>query len=274
MGYDWEGGAALEATLNGCRIHYELRLNPATDAPTITLLHGWGCDGATFSFIADALSKVATILVPDFPGHGQSDEPPEPWGVEDYAAQVLALLELHHIARTKIIAHSFGGRIAVVLAARHPETVDQLVITGGAGIQKPTTERARKRTASYKRYTAMLNKLRTVPPLRALADRVQTRLRNRYGSPDYIKLDENMRKTFVKVISEDLFPLLKQIQAPTLLVWGSGDTETPLWMGQAMEAEIPDAGLVVFEGGTHFAFLEQWQRFVVIVQQFFLGGQA
>ena len=60
----------------------------------------------------------------------------------------------------------------------------------------------------------------------------------------------------------------------TLLIWGSADTETPLWMGQAMEKEIPDAGLVVLEGGTHFAFLEQWQRFVLIVKQFFLGGQA
>ena len=83
-----------------------------------------------------------------------------------------------------------------------------------------------------------------------------------------------MRKTFVKVISEDLFPLLAQIKAPTLLIWGSDDTETPLWMGQMMEKEIADAGLIVFEGGTHFAFLEQWQRFVLIVKQFVLEEHA
>ena len=43
-----------------------------------------------------------------------------------------------------------------------------------------------------------------------------------------------------------------------------------MWMGQQMEQQIPDAGLVVFEGRTHFAFVEEWQRFLVIVKSFLL----
>ena len=82
-----------------------------------------------------------------------------------------------------------------------------------------------------------------------------------------------MRKTFVKVVSQDLFPRLKDIQAPTLLIWGSEDTETPVWMGEQMEKEIPDAALIVFEGRTHFAFVEEWQRFLLIVRQFFMEGE-
>jgi pimeloyl-ACP methyl ester carboxylesterase len=62
------------------------------------------------------------------------------------------------------------------------------------------------------------------------------------------------------------------VQAPTLLIWGEADAETPLWMGKTMEKEIADAGLVVLEGGSHFAFLEQWQRFTLIVKQFLQGG--
>ena len=77
-----------------------------------------------------------------------------------------------------------------------------------------------------------------------------------------------MKKTFVKVVSEDLSPLLPRIQASTLLVWGEKDTETPLWMGQKMEKDIPDAGLVIFEGDDHFAYLHQWSRFVAIVRTF------
>ena len=80
-----------------------------------------------------------------------------------------------------------------------------------------------------------------------------------------------MRKTFVKVINQDLSELLPRIEASTLLVWGSADTETPLWMGQKMEKEIKDAGLVVFEGCSHFAFLEEPQRFLVILKTFFWG---
>jgi len=94
----------------------------------------------------------------------------------------------------------------------------------------------------------------------------------KYGSPDYKRLNPNMRKTFVKVINQDLTEYLPQIKASTLLVWGSVDTETPLWMGQKLEKEIPDAGLVVFEGRTHFAFLEEAQRFLVIVNTFLFGG--
>ena len=93
-------------------------------------------------------------------------------------------------------------------------------------------------------------------------------LQTKYGSADYNALDDEMKKTFVKVISEDLRPLLPKIRASTLLIWGEKDQDTPLWMGKTMEQEIPDAGLVVFENDDHFAYLRQWQRFVQVVRAF------
>jgi len=271
---DRKGGVDLQATIHGCQIQYNLQTNPNPGAPTIVFLHGWGCDSASFSFIKDALADQATVLTLDFPGHGQSAEPPEPWGVSEYAAQVAELLTDNALGKVQIVAHSFGGRVAIMLAAKYPEMVDKLVITGAAGIKKPVSEHSRKRTARFKRYNAFWDRLKAFPPLSTMAEKMQTKLRNRYGSPDYVKLNENMRKTFVKIISEDLFPLLHAVQAPTLLIWGSNDTETPLWMGQTMEKEIADAGLVVFEGGTHFAFLEQWKRFVLIIKQFLMEEHA
>ena len=77
-----------------------------------------------------------------------------------------------------------------------------------------------------------------------------------------------MRATFVKVVNLDLSDRLPLIRQPVLLLWGDKDTETPLWMGQQMERDIPDAGLVVLEGGTHFAYLEQAARFNTIVKHF------
>jgi len=103
-----------------------------------------------------------------------------------------------------------------------------------------------------------------------LPDKLEEKLRQKYGSRDYNALDEEMRKTFVKVISLDLTDRLPLIEQPTLLLWGDKDTETPLWMGQKMEKLIPDAGLVVLEGGTHFAYLEQVQRFNAIARHFLL----
>ena len=81
-----------------------------------------------------------------------------------------------------------------------------------------------------------------------------------------------MKKTFVKVINQDLTDLYDKFRASTLLIWGDSDMETPLWMGKEMQKRIPDAGLVVFEGGTHFAYLEQLQRFNTIVCQFLKGA--
>lgn len=263
----------MQTTIQGCRLYYEVRRNPNPDAPCVLFLHGWGCDHSIFAFIENELAKAATTVTLDFPGHGQSADPPEPWDVGDYTAQVVALLAETGLASVHVVCHSFGGRVALKLTATHPELVRKLVITGGAGLKKPETERSRKRTAHYKRYSAFLAKMRSVPSLSGMADKLQTGLRNRYGSPDYVRLNEVMRKTFVKVISEDLEPLLSHIVSPTLLIWGENDTETPLWMGQTMEKEIPDAGLVVFEGGSHFAYLEQIGRFLVIIKQFILEGK-
>ena len=97
---------------------------------------------------------------------------------------------------------------------------------------------------------------------------MEARLRQKYGSRDYNALDEEMRKTFVKVINQDLSALYPQITQSTLLIWGDADQETPIWMAEEMEKMIPDAGLVILEGGSHFAYLEQIQRFNSIVSFF------
>lgn len=192
----------------------------------------------------------------------------------EYAEQIAGLLESLSISKARVVAHSFGGRVAIYLASQHPDRVEQMVLTGAAGIRKPLTETQKKRQARFKRMNALLNALKRFGPLAALVERWQAALRKRYGSADYVRLNENMRKTFSRVVWQDLYPFLKDIQAPTLLIWGSEDTETPLWMGEQMEKAIPDAGLVVFEGRTHFAFIEEWQRFLTIVKQFFWGGQT
>ncbi len=269
-----KGGEGVEMMISGCPIFYEIHRHANDAAPVVLLLHGWGCDSTIFSFIASSLLEGATVITLDFPGHGKSGEPSEPWTVGDFADMVRRLLSEQHFAQVDIIAHSFGGRVALWLASHSPTLVRKLILTGGAGIKKPVSSSQSKRTKRYKRYSQWLNRIKAIPAFSAPAEKWQTRLRNHYGSPDYVKLDEIMRQTFVKVISEDLLPLLGDIQAPTLLVWGSADTETPLWMGQQMEQNIPDAGLVILEGRSHFAFVEEWQRFVLIAKQFLLEDKG
>ena len=178
------------------------------------------------------------------------------WNISGYAnSEFDALYE-------ELTFASSAGRDAL------EQEMEDMVLTGCAGIKKPQTPEQQKRSACYQRLKGLYQSLGRVAPFKGLSDRLLSELRQKYGSPDYNALSEDMKKTFVKVVNEDLSPLLPRVQASTLLVWGENDTETPLWMGQQMEKEIPDAGLVIFENDDHFAYLRQWPRFVRVVQAF------
>lgn len=251
-------------TAKGVKVYYE----QSGAGKNVLLLHGWGCSTKHFAQIAQELSKDYRVTVMDFPAHGQSERPLEPWGVKEFAACVKDLMEQLHIAPCDIIAHSFGGRVALWLAANEPELVNRLVLTGCAGLKKPQTEEQKKKSEAYQRKKNALLKLKKLPLVGGVAEKSLKALQQKFGSADYNALDDEMKKTFVKVISEDLRPLLPKIQASTLLIWGENDQDTPLWMGQAMEQEIKDAGLVIFENDDHFAYLKQWPRFVTVVRAF------
>ena len=158
--------------------------------------------------------------------------------------------------------------MALYLAANEPQLVNRLVLTGCAGLRKPQTEEQKKKSERYQRLKKLYLGLEKVKPLQSIAENGLKFLQQKYGSADYNALSDEMKKTFVKVVNEDLAPLLPRIQASTLLVWGEKDDATPLWMGQKMEKEIPDAGLVIFENDDHFAYLRQWPRFVTVVRAF------
>ncbi|MDQ4065918.1 MAG: alpha/beta fold hydrolase, partial [Actinomycetota bacterium] len=105
-------------------------------------------------------------------------------------------------------------------------------------------------------------------PGRALRDAAYRRL----ASTDYRDAGP-MRPILVKVVNEDLTRMLPSVKAPTLLVWGSNDDAVPLAHARKMEALIPDAGLVVFEGAGHFAYLDQSDRFCKVARHF-LGAPS
>lgn len=234
----------------------------------VLLLHGWGCDSSFMAPLADALKGEHQVLRIDFPGFGKSGRPPEPWGVPEYAACLKELLEKLHFEPCAAVGHSFGCRVLTWAGSEWPGLFTRLVFTGAAGIRKEPDENAKKRAAAFRKKKELLLAFQKVPGMRSVGKKMEEKLRRKYGSADYNALDEEMRRTFVKVISQDLRDRYPRMTQSTLLLWGDADTETPLWMGREMEKLIPDAGLAVLEGGSHFAYLEQAPRFNAIVQHF------
>ena len=109
----------------------------------------------------------------------------------------------------------------------------------------------------------------SLPPLKKLFPHAVENWRRRRGSADFNSASEVMKKTLVLAVNEDLTPCLKNITAPTLLFWGDKDDATPLSDAKIMEKKIPDAGLVVLQGGSHFSFLENTPYFLRVADAFF-----
>ena len=255
----------MTITIDRTEIHYETE---GSGNSNVLLLHGWGCDHTLMEPVAEALKEDFRILMPDFPGHGKSQNPPEPWGVAEYAGMTLKLMKTLDFIPSAVIAHSFGCRVSAMLAAEHPELFSKIVWTGAAGIRPQANSEKTARQKQYQNLKKYARFIQNVPGLKSLGDHIQESLVQKYGSRDYAALTPEMRKTFVKIVNEDLTPLYPQIRQSTLLLWGDEDTETPLWMGEKMKELIPDAGLVILEGGDHFAYLKQIQRFNTIVKHF------
>ena len=253
------------ADIDGVRFFYELRGDHGSRA---VLLHGWGCSSKLMEKLAEFLQEDHQVLLLDFPGHGQSGRPPEPWGVPEFAASIRHLLLKLDFLPCAAVGHSFGCRVAAWAGSEWPDMFTKMVFTGAAGLRAPVTEEARKKNISFQRKKKMAHLLEKLPGFKTLGERAEEQLRRKYGSADYNALDAEMRKTFVKVIQMDLRDRYPRIQASTLLIWGDKDTETPMWMGKEMEKLIPDAGLVILEDGSHFAYLEQAARFNTIVKHF------
>ena len=101
----------------GVRLHVE---QYGAGGQPVLLLHGWGCSIRHFAPISEDLMKDRLVTAIDFPAHGESSEPPVPWGVPDFAALTADLIKQLAIAPADIIAHSFGARVAIELAADRP----------------------------------------------------------------------------------------------------------------------------------------------------------
>lgn len=248
-----------------------LRVRHVTEGagPAVVVLHGWGASIETVASIVSCLASVAEVHALDLPGFGQSDPPREPWGVDDYRRFLVRFMETLEIERAALIGHSNGGRVAIALAATPTDAqrVTRMLLVDSAGIRP-------KRGFTYYRKVGMAKvgkhaARRLGAPGRALRDR----LVGKAASADYAAAPLAMRPTFVKLVNSDLRELLPKVSVPTLLIWGSEDTATPLSDAQLMERLIPDAGLVVFEGAGHYSYLDQPGRFATIARHFLGGGE-
>jgi pimeloyl-ACP methyl ester carboxylesterase len=227
----------------------------------ILVLHGWGAHIEAVAPILAALEGDADVIALDLPGFGESEPPPDAWDVDSYARFIIHFLDEMAVERAHLVGHSHGGRVSIALAADEPERVGRLLLVDSAGIPS-------KRGWRYRWRVAVAKLGRVIGKLGSPGRRLQDRMRARVASRDYLEASEVMRGTLRAVIAADLRERMPRIAAPTLLVWGDRDDDTPLWMGQEMEQLIPDAGLVVLKGAGHYSYADSPGQFAAVARRF------
>ena len=223
----------------------------------VVLLHGWGQNIEMMKPIGNPLSKEFNVTIIDLPGYGESSEPPFPWEVSDYVDALKKLLDELKIDNPILIGHSFGGKISLLYASMYK--VKKLVLFGSQFKQEITK-------LSLK--TKILKALKKVPVLNKLEGFAKRHI----GSVDYRNASDTMRKVLVNTVNLDITEQVKKIEAPTLIVWGTLDEAVPLKRAYELESLIKDAGVVVYENCTHYAYLENLNQTINILYSF-LGGK-
>lgn len=230
----------------GVKIFYRFfdRKNEQTDI----FLHGWGCSQQDFLFCKD-LSKRNTLFI-DFPPFGRSEKDLFNWNIFTYANMVISLCEHLNIKKMNILGHSFGGRIAIIMAVLCKENVEKIVLIDSAGL-KP------KRPLSYR--------------IKVFKYKIRKKLNldvSKYGSSDYLSLNENMKTIFKSVVNTYLDDFLPFINAKTLIIFGKNDTTTPIYMAKKLKRKIKNSNLVLIENAGHFPYLERKVQFLSLIKDF------
>jgi pimeloyl-ACP methyl ester carboxylesterase len=242
--------------IEGLRIRYQ----QGGHGEPMLFLHGWGGSVESFFPVYSELSRYFQTTILDFPGHGQSSLPPTPWSVSDFLDCTLKFMDRLALGQPHIVAHSFGGRIAIRLAAAHPQRAGRILFTAGAGVKTPLSFRRR-----IKRSLAVFKSFLPGP--------LRERLLPFLASQDYRHAGP-LRPTLKRVVAEDLTPLLASIRSRCLLIWGDQDHETPPYCGEVMHRLIPDNDYVVFAGAGHFPYLDFTNKFNLLALRFFRGEQS
>lgn len=234
--------------------------------PAVVFAHGWGRSHHDFIPAAESLGGAARSMLIDLPGFGETPRPDDAWDTAQYADHLAGFVAEQGLGRIVWVGHSFGGRIGLRLAVRHPDLVKGLVIVAGAGIPRQRVFFDRMRNDLRRRQFRFL---------RALAGANEARrdaLEKRFGSPDYVHSKQiGMRDIFLKTIAEDQSPDLEKIAVRTELLYGENDGETPVEIGERIAALIPDARLTILPVYDHFSILHRGHHVIALRAKTLLG---
>jgi non-heme chloroperoxidase len=251
----------------GPRLHYAERGDPTGEA--IIFLQGYSDSWFSFSGVLSLLSPEYHAFAPDQRGHGDSDRPEGRYTVDDYAADVDAFMDAVGVEEATLVGHSGGTLIAPRVALSYPHRVSRLVLIGSAIMGA--------------RNEVMLELGEAV---RALEDPVPVEFVREFQEStiyrpipqefldkavsESLKLPARVWRDYMEgvILTPDHEAQLREINVPTLIIWGEQDAMFPREDVEQLARTIPDATLKVYPETGHAVHWERPEQVVRDLEAF------
>ena len=235
----------LRAFLNGSVI---ASTNDIQGRVLIVGLHGWSRNSKDFTDLSRFLEAQGIVFVaPDLPGFGESQAPLTAWGTDDYAhcidQLISELLIETNYDKVIVVGHSFGGRIALKLAASNPTYLSDIVVMGTPLF----------RNSPSVKLPIKLRLAKALARISLVSDSQIESIKSRYGSRDYRAASGVMRDILVRSVNEDYSNALLSIDIPVTFIWGELDSAAPLQDAKRALAMVSNSSLSIIAEGDHFS---------------------
>jgi 3-oxoadipate enol-lactonase len=235
------------------------------DGPVVVLSNSLGTTLDMWDPQLPSLSEHFRVIRYDHSGHGGSPVPPGPYGIEDIAGDLLAVLDRLGIERAHVCGASMGGQVAMWIAAHAPDRVERLVLCCTSPVFGPPelwAERARIVRADGTGAVAAAVVARWfTPDFAAAHPEVVERFRAMIASTPA----EGYAACCGAVGAADLSPELGAIRARTLVIAGAQDPAVPRERTQELVDGIAGSRLEVLDPGAHLSSVERADRVTELI---------
>lgn len=227
----------------------------------VILIHGNGLSHGQWKYNIEPIARAFTVYAPDLPGFGLSDKPGVEYSLSYYIDFLHSFMDAVGISRSTVVGHSFGGAVVAGFAALHPERVTGMVISNATCITPVG--------ASYNKelFSVMLSMM-------VRSRRIFCRPMFHSGIASSLLDDvvlvtdkKESRKAFLMNCQEFMqfnaafVGSLKNITAPTLIIWGKNDMLLPLSDAQKYHEQIRNSSVMLIDRCGHMPNVEKYMEF-------------
>jgi 3-oxoadipate enol-lactonase len=253
----------MDVLANGIRLFYVESGVP--DGFPVILLHGNGLNHEMWRHLEPVLRPSYRVIAPEFRGMGRSEAPGRPgvtWTVDDHAADLMAFMDVVGVDRAALLAHAFGGFVALWLALDHPDRVASMVLADASAYLDGATKVGLPKWADKAEHLGM----------DALVDAAMERWFVQRVRDDPSTMDLYRRMVLANppmgyaancrgIPKFDARSELGRIATPTLVIGGEEDFSITVQQKRELAEGIPGARLVVVSDASHTLPEEQPEIF-------------